>query len=289
MVSRFRIGPTLGTRFAWIGFRIPVPLHLAGFRVVGLQISGVIQGIAAYAGDDVVTHDKRRHSAEVLKLCVRDLLSPALLAVLGVQRNKIAVWCFGVNPITQHGDTALADVAAFVRRIFVMPDFPPATRINGPHVVRHGEVKHAIHFNRRRLDNRAEPGGPVIGGAIHPGQRQRSHIRRVDLIQKTVPLPRIVAVVRRPTIGPRLHERLWGQFLPTKNDGRQQQYEQEGPDSHFKVSRYAKTSCICWSLYFGSSPSCAARGSCTSTVTFSREKERYQPAASCMETVNSSR
>src|SRR5580704_4929152 len=73
------------------------------------------------------------------------------------------------------------------------------------------------------------------------------------------------------------------------NARRHQQKQRESPCLHFKVSRKASTSCICSSVYLESRLSCAARGSCTSTVTFSRENERGHPEASCSDTVNSSR
>ena len=60
----------------------PLPLQVAGFRIVRFQESGHIQRITTCAYQNMVSDDDRRGRGEVLLLHVGDFFVPALLTGL---------------------------------------------------------------------------------------------------------------------------------------------------------------------------------------------------------------
>ena len=79
------------------------------------------------------------------------------------------------KPAFVHGDTALADVQTFGCGNVIAPEHVASARIDGPDPVRHGEVEHTIHNQRRRLDSR------FLARLKGPGQREVMHVMRRDL------------------------------------------------------------------------------------------------------------
>ena len=63
----------------FIGTRVKLPLHVAGFRIERLQEAGLIQ-IVAGADQDVIADHDRRHGGEILLVEIGDFFVPALLA-----------------------------------------------------------------------------------------------------------------------------------------------------------------------------------------------------------------
>src|SRR5206468_12286805 len=88
----------------------------------------------------------------VIKLVqIRNLLVPALRAVLDVEADEIVVWCFEIQPIAQDGNATVRPVISTRRLPLVVPDFPPRPRIDGPRVIRRAEVQDAVDLQRCRL------------------------------------------------------------------------------------------------------------------------------------------
>ena len=219
MRHRVFVRPCLGAGVAHLlRRRIPSPLALTGFGLVRLEVALHVERVAADADDDVSADDDWRGRAEVLLSDVCDLFVPALLAGLSVERDEIAVWRFEEEIVAVQADAAVADVDAAAGSPEVMPDRPARACIDRIRVIRGGEIQHAVHHQRRRLDRHAGlRSTPVVRiaalilaarvldllgrGAMDPGERQRFHIRRVDLIEGTIPSPGIVAVVRGPRVG----------------------------------------------------------------------------------------
>ena len=152
--------------------RVPAPLHLAGRRVVRLDVAGDVEIVAADAGDDVVLHDHRRDRAVVELLEVADLLVPALGSVLDVERDEHAVRRLVEERVTEHGHPAVADVDASLGRPCVVPDLAAGSRVDRPHVIGHGEIHHAVDDDRRAFDRRGTLSVEV--DAVDPGQAERA-------------------------------------------------------------------------------------------------------------------
>ena len=197
--------------------RVPPPLQLTGFGLARLQVSRHVERIAADADDDVPPDDDGRGRAEVLLPDVGNLLVPALLAGGRVERDEVAVRRFEKERVAVHADAAVADMDAAASTPEVMPDGPAGARIDGVCVVGGREIQHAVDHQRRRLDRhvRLRP-APVIGiagpmlaagvlallgrGAMDPRERQRFHVGQIDLGERAVTPPGMIAVVRGPRI-----------------------------------------------------------------------------------------
>src|SRR5690348_4660686 len=111
-------------------------------------------------------------------------------------------------------------------------------------------------------------------------------IRRVDLFERAVPPPRVVAVVGRPGVGRLLQQLRRIQLLRGQSGARHENQKR----FHFKVTRYAVTLWMSASVYLCRSSVCARSGSVISTFgdSPSRRNERYFPEESRSETLKSS-
>ncbi len=190
----------------------------------------------------MIRHHQRRHRREVSQLKIAQLHLPALLPILRVQANQETVWCLEVQPIFVHSHAAIADMIAAARRVAVMPDLPAAAPVDRPHVVRHAEIQDAVDHQRRRFHRDRVR-------AIGPGQSQRRHVRRVDLVQIAVPPSRVVSVVSRPCVAGGLQQNSRIKPLRKSRQRNRQRGRSHQNRPHRSVSRYANILCICASVY----------------------------------------
>src|ERR1019366_4753800 len=155
----------------------------------------------------------------------------------------------------------------------VMPQLFAGMRVDGPSVIRRGEVENAIQHQRRGFDlQAAETGFPAgYGGHIrtqpangctegwacrrpvNPRQRHLFDVELVDLPERAEPAARVIAVVSGPCIGGRLKqlsrvEYLIADWLLTHLCGQDHRYNDRQQDCdqglHFSVTRYAVRLCI---------------------------------------------
>src|SRR5271167_577706 len=80
-----------------------------------------------------------------------------------------------------------------------MPNAAAESSIHCPNVVRHRKIENAVHFERSRFDRCAVR-------PKSPGERERVNVSRIDLVERTETLARIVAIVRWPGIGWRFEQ-----------------------------------------------------------------------------------
>ncbi len=140
---------------------------------------------------------------------MRDL--PALFAGARVEADQVAVRRFEEQPVAVHADAAIADGAAGVRRILVVPQLAAGARVGRPDVVGRGEVEDAVHHQRRRFDGdrgsaaaASSRSAAARGEARGPGERQRVDVRGIDLGERAEAPAGVIAVVSGPGIGFRL-------------------------------------------------------------------------------------
>ena len=108
--------------------------------------------VAAHAQDHVIAHHQRRHGCPISFFDVADFHIPADFAVLCFERNQVCIGSGEVEPLFVHGDPTMPKVHTFVWLVCVVPDLVARTGIDSPHVVRHGEIQHAVYQQRGRLD-----------------------------------------------------------------------------------------------------------------------------------------
>ena len=108
----------------------------------------------------------------------------------------------------------MADVVAFGWSV-VVPDLAAEARIDGPNVVRCGEVENAADFEGSGFD----------WGDVHrksPGQGERGDVGGIDLIESAEATAGIVTVVGGPGVGGGLEQS--GRVEPLRgNEGRAQE------------------------------------------------------------------
>ena len=194
------VGPRLGAGLALLlRHRVPAPLQVPGFRVVGAQVARPIQIIAADARDDVILDHERRHGSVVKLVEIAIGLVPALLSVLDVQRHEVAVGSKEIEPVAIHRHAAIADVDAAFGLPCEVPQLPAGARVDSPYMIRRREVEDAVDLERRGLDT-------AHAGPVNPRERQGVDVGRVDLVERAESPPRIIAVIHRPGVGRRLHK-----------------------------------------------------------------------------------
>ena len=165
-----------------------------------------------------------RRRRKILQAEVGNDLVPALLAGLGLERDQIVVGRLHVEIVVPHPEAAIADVRSASRLPVVVPPFVPIARIERPGIVGGRDVDRAVHDERGSLDRvpaaadelagslAADNHGPptrsawAVGQSSHPRQRQVLHCRLVDLLERAVTLPRVVAGVGGPRVRERLEE-----------------------------------------------------------------------------------
>src|SRR5690242_2198994 len=80
-----------------------------------------------------------------------------------------------------------------------MPDFASRTCVNRPHMIGYREIHHAVDDQRRSFDRAL-----IDVGAKDPRKAQRVDVCRIDLLERAVTAPRIIAVITCPSIRRRL-------------------------------------------------------------------------------------
>ena len=114
-----------------------------------------------------------------------------------VERDDVRMIGDHEDGVAENRDAAInggAGVAdhAFRQRPGVMPDLPPAARIERVGLVRHGHVHHAVHHHRRYFQVIG------IGDGEHPLSPQLCDICGVDLAQLAMAISAEAAMISRP-------------------------------------------------------------------------------------------
>ncbi len=161
---------------------VPAPLHLAALRVVRLDVAGDVEVVAADADDQVVLDDRRGGRRVVEAVDVADLLAPALLAVLQVQRDEVAVGRLEVQPVLVDGarrgcpddcrpSSATGSARSRVRSARRRPRRDP------------GRVKYSTPLISSGVLLIVAPAVPV-GDPVHPGEAQLLDVGVGDLRER---------------------------------------------------------------------------------------------------------
>ena len=87
-----------------------------------------------------------------------------------------------------------------------MPELATGAGVDGPGVVGHGEVEHAIHFERRGFDGDAARRIGAHVDAVHPGESQCACVGSGHLLQRAEAATGVIAIVGGPGIGGQLFE-----------------------------------------------------------------------------------
>ena len=223
---------------------------------------------------------------EILEAEIGDVLVPALLARPGVERHQVVVGRLHVEIVVPHPEAAIGDVRAAPGLPVVMPHLAPVARVHRPGVVRHREVERAVDDEHRALDGATAAGDEVASAFAaddyraaatsttaetsrtsrplvqfgHPGEREVLDRRLVDLFQRAITLASVIAGIRRPHVGERLEQIGWRDALAlgaelslrTETEKNGQECDRCGEpqffERHFKVTRYAVTSCMSLSV-----------------------------------------
>src|SRR3954447_25150583 len=154
---------------------------------------------------------------------------------------------------------------AALGRPLMVPDLAPAARIDRPGVVGHREIENPVHLKRGGGNTPAKAAARLSLDAVHPCQRQRVDVRLVNLRQRRVPAPGVVAVIGRPVVRGRRAE--FGRVQSTLSENRSRGEKNDSEGLHFRVSKYATMSCMFLSVYLSSSSWCACSGSFFTTFT----------------------
>ena len=128
---------------------VELPLQIAGFGIERLQEARRIDIVARAHQHVIPDHDGRRRREIALRQ-IGDLLVPALLAGLRVERDQVIVRRLHEQVVVPHAQAAIADVGAALGLPEVVPQLAAVARIHRPGVVRHGEVQRAIDLRARR-------------------------------------------------------------------------------------------------------------------------------------------
>ena len=148
--------------------------------------------------DHVIAHHQRRHGCPISLFDIADFYIPTDFAILCFERNQVCIGSGEVEPLFVHRDATMPKVHTCVWLVRVVPDLVARTGVDSPHVVRHGEIQHAIDQQRRGLD------GCILAGLKRPRQPDRCDVLGSDLGQRAVSSAGIVAVVARPGVGRRV-------------------------------------------------------------------------------------
>src|SRR5581483_2625906 len=192
------------------------------------------------------------------------------LAGFRIERDQVAVGCFEKQPVAVHPESAVADMEPACRLPGEMPQLASAARVHSPGVIGSSEVQDAIDLERRGLD--LDAAASPRRETPRPREIQRVHVRLVDLLERAKATPGVIAVIGRPGVGGRLKQ--FGGIERLRGQRARKQQRCENRPSHLSVPKYVSTSCSCLSVYWRSSCACAASGSPTSTLIWSRGNER---------------
>ena len=176
-------GFTSGLPLLWD--RMRAPQLLTRLHVVGRDPATRVDVVAAgHSGDDLTVDDLGPAGVMVSDGPIPDLVLPYHVARTGVEGNQIGVVCGdeemvavqrGVAVDARQGCRVVDPLAA------VLPDDRSVARVHRlDEVARLGQEHDTVVHQRGRLllTRRHGPG---------PGQAERAHVRRVDLIERAVP------------------------------------------------------------------------------------------------------
>src|SRR5262249_26291042 len=98
------------------------------------------------------------------------------------------------------------------------------------------EVKNSIHHQGRGLDRDATSAHAwhVTSKTRRPGERERVHVRRIDLLERAVAPSGVVAVVCGPGVRWQLEQLGRIEFLCAHRSGDE---KKKMPEFHFRVTR----------------------------------------------------
>ena len=92
--------------------------------------------IAPDPNHDVIFNNDGRNRGGVIELRIRNLNFPTFLARFRVQANEVAIRRFEIEPVFIHPDASIANRAAGIGRILIVPQLAPGAHIGGPNIVR---------------------------------------------------------------------------------------------------------------------------------------------------------
>ncbi len=191
-----------------------------------LRVAGNVEVVAADPDDHVILDHDRGGRGVVEVVHVADLLPPALLPILEIQRDEVAVGRLEIQPVLVYRNAAVPEVVSACRRPLVVPELAPGTRVHGPDVIRDREVEDAVDLQRRALDGAKSRTGR--GDAEHPRQTQLVNVGVVDRRERAEAASRIIAVEGRPAVGARFEKlRRVQPALSGQPDGRRQDTRKE--------------------------------------------------------------
>jgi len=170
------------------GDRVGAPQMLAGLRVPAVDEAAGAEFRPRDAGQDDAVGDQRRHRHRVALLDVGRLLTPQLLARLGVERDHIGVERGAEQLAIEDRGTAIDDAATDdARRLGRIFDLGLPDLLAGLDVDRHrravaGDVDDALVDQRLRLF------APIVGQTVVPNRNEVFGVVLVDLRERAVPL-----------------------------------------------------------------------------------------------------
>ena len=150
-----------------------------------------------------------------------------------MQANKVSIVGDKENAVAQHGGAAVCPLLGVARDASrrrawprIIPNLSAGTGINRLHLVRTGDVHHAIDHQGRCFQ--AE-----VGQGMDPCRPQRAHVLHIDAAKGTVAVTVDISGIGRPIAGPGvkdLVDRLWRHALLRRGigpDGNSSQGTQE--------------------------------------------------------------
>ena len=116
-----------------------------------------------------------------------------------MKRQQMRVVGHEEDAIAENGHASIGSFRRIAARLagtraFVVPDGASCARIQSEHLIRTGDVHHAIDHNRCDLEH-------LMIDREDPFELQAADVRWVDLVQRAVAIAADVAVIRRPVAG----------------------------------------------------------------------------------------
>src|SRR6266849_1115566 len=186
-------------RLSRTGNCVEPPFARARRRIIGINESANAIFTAGNSDEHQILDNQRSQREAVALGMLGGAYVPDNIAGLAVQRDVMRVQRRHENFITEDGKSAVDSPATWpnVRweQALVLPDRAPGTRVQGiDAVVLPGTVHNSVH-NKRRCFKFAP-----CHRLICPLGYERCGIRRIDLIQRTEAMPRIVSGVHQPVL-----------------------------------------------------------------------------------------
>ena len=198
--------PRLAARLARRRNRVEAPDALSGPRVVGIDVAPAREVSTRHSNNHLVLEDERRRRDRVGILRIADRDVPDDITRLPVECDEMRVECAHVQAIAENPKAAIHGPATDRRRnvgrqpASIAPNRTARPPIDGPRlVVVPGQVQNAVNDKRRIFQ--ATPGKARNIGLEYPLRNESRDILRRQLLQRTVPLPRVIAGKRQPAGG----------------------------------------------------------------------------------------